>query len=150
MTSDYYSLMPQRNTSARWFDTSLVLILYHRQQINVTPNGVYLPISKLHSILAVANLLAHNNKSQICYCGQISLECAAVNYNLIPSGGNIYFAGDGTMAGTGRPNSNGMKKYWKKSITTWNSYLYGMDISINYPASDSSRSDSKKPAGSGN
>ena len=43
-------------------------------KINGTPKGVYLPISKLHSILAVANLLAHNNKSQICYCGQISLE----------------------------------------------------------------------------
>ena len=27
----------------------------------------------------VANLLAHNNKSQICYCGQISLQSAAVN-----------------------------------------------------------------------
>ena len=40
-------------------------------KIIVTPKGVYLPISKLHSILAVANLLAHNNKSQICYCGQI-------------------------------------------------------------------------------
>ena len=40
-------------------------------RINGTPKGVYLPISKLHSILAVANLLAHNNKSQICYCGQI-------------------------------------------------------------------------------
>ena len=40
-------------------------------KINVTPRGVYLPISKLHSILAVANLLAHNNISQICYCGQI-------------------------------------------------------------------------------
>ena len=26
-----------------------------------TPKGVYLPISKLHSILAVVNLLAHNN-----------------------------------------------------------------------------------------
>ena len=34
-------------------------------------------IWKLHSILAVANLLAHNNISQIYYCGQISL--AAVN-----------------------------------------------------------------------
>ena len=48
-------------------------------KINVTPKGVYLPISKLHSILAVANLLAHNNKSQICYCGQILLQSAAVN-----------------------------------------------------------------------
>ena len=36
-------------------------------KINVL--GSYLPISKLHSILAVANLLAHNNISQICYCG---------------------------------------------------------------------------------
>ena len=44
----------------------------------VPPKGVYLLISKLHSILAVANLLAHNNKSQICYWGQISLQSAAV------------------------------------------------------------------------
>ena len=48
-------------------------------KINVTPKDVYLPISKLHSIFAVANLLAHNNKIQICYCGQISLQSAAVN-----------------------------------------------------------------------
>ena len=64
------------------------------------PEGVYLPISKLHSILAVANLLAHKNKNQICYCGQISLQTAAVNCsfsdNLAPLGGTIYFAGDGT------------------------------------------------------
>ena len=65
-------------------------------KINVTPKGVYLPISKLHSILAVANLLAHNNKSQICYCGQISLQSAAVNCSFSDTfGGNIYFAGDG-------------------------------------------------------
>ena len=44
-----------------------------------SPKSVYLPISKLHSILTVANLLAHNNISQICYCGQISLQSAAVN-----------------------------------------------------------------------
>ena len=43
------------------------------------PKGVYLSISKLHFILAVANLLAHNNISQICDCGQISLQSAAVN-----------------------------------------------------------------------
>ena len=48
-------------------------------KINITPKGVYLPISKLHSILAVVNLIAHNNISQICYCGQISLQSAAVN-----------------------------------------------------------------------
>ena len=35
------------------------------------PKGIYLPISKLHSILAVVNLLAHNNISQICYCCHI-------------------------------------------------------------------------------
>ena len=33
-------------------------------KINVTPKSVYLPILKLHSILALANLLAYNNKSQ--------------------------------------------------------------------------------------
>ena len=27
----------------------------------VPPKGVYLPISKLHSILAILNLLAHNS-----------------------------------------------------------------------------------------
>ena len=39
-----------------------VIFMYHFQQnkiINIIPKGVYLPISKLHSILAVANLLAH-------------------------------------------------------------------------------------------
>ena len=45
-------------------------------KINVTPKGVYLPISKLYSILAVGNLLAHNNKSQICYCSQITSQSA--------------------------------------------------------------------------
>ena len=30
-------------------------------KINGTPKYVYLPISMLHSILAVVNLLAHNN-----------------------------------------------------------------------------------------
>ena len=48
-------------------------------KINVSPKGVYLPISKLDSILPVANLLAHNNISQICYCDQISLQSAEVN-----------------------------------------------------------------------
>ena len=66
-------------------------------KINGTPKAVYLPISKLHSILAVANLLAHNNKSQICYCGQVSLQSAAVNCSFCDTfGGTIYFAGDGT------------------------------------------------------
>ena len=47
-------------------------------KINGTPKGVYLPISKLHSIVAVANLLAHN--------GPVNTF-----------GGNIYFAVDGTF-----------------------------------------------------
>ena len=64
-------------------------------KVNVTPKGVYLPVSKLHSILVVANLLAHNNKSQICYCGQISLQSAAVNCSFSDTfGGNIYSSGD--------------------------------------------------------
>ena len=48
-------------------------------KINVTPKGVHMPISKLQSIFAAANLLAHNNISQICYCGQILLQSAATN-----------------------------------------------------------------------
>ena len=67
------------------------LSLYHRQQNKCYPQRFfYLPISKLHSILVVANLLAHNNKSQICYCGQILLQSAALNCrfsdNLTPLG----------------------------------------------------------------
>ena len=51
----------------------------HRQQ-----NKCYLQMCLLAHfeatlILAVANLLAHNNISQICYCGLISLQSAAVN-----------------------------------------------------------------------
>ena len=42
-------------------------------KINGTPKGVYLPISKLHSILAVANLLAHNNITiYISYYGKVN------------------------------------------------------------------------------
>ena len=59
-------------------------------KINVTFKDVYLPLSKLYSILTVANLLAHNNMGQICYWGQISVQSAAVNYsfsdNLTPLG----------------------------------------------------------------
>ena len=58
--------------------------LYHQQQNKCYPKGVYLPISKLHSILAVANFFAHYNLSQICYCGQISLH--SFSDNLTPLG----------------------------------------------------------------
>ena len=47
-------------------------------KINVTHKGVYFHVSKLRSILAVEYLLAHNSISQICYCGQISFQSAAV------------------------------------------------------------------------
>ena len=47
------------------------------KKINVTPKGIYLLISKQNVILADANLLANNNISQICYCGEISLQSAA-------------------------------------------------------------------------
>ena len=64
--------------------------MYHRQQNKCYPKGVYLPISKLHSFLAVAILHVHNNISEICYYGQTLLLSAAVNCcfseNLTPSG----------------------------------------------------------------
>ena len=54
--------------------------MYHRQQNKgYPPKSVYISIWKLHSILAVANLLAHNNICKICYCDQISLQSVAVN-----------------------------------------------------------------------
>ena len=40
-----------------------------KRKINSTPKGFYLPILKLHSILTVANLVAHNNLGS-CYYGQ--------------------------------------------------------------------------------
>ena len=68
-------------------------------KINVTTKGVYLPLSKLHSFLAVTNLLAHNKIGQICYCGQISLQSAAVNCSFTGTFlGNIHFAVNGTYA----------------------------------------------------
>ena len=62
------------NTDSLRFDRHYSYLyhpMYHRvtSKINVTPKGVLLPISKLHS-----NLLAHNSISQICYCSQISLQ----------------------------------------------------------------------------
>ena len=71
---------------------------YITSKINGTPKGVHLLVSKLHTILVVANLLVHNNISQICYCGEISLQSDAVNCSFSDTfRGNIYFAGDGTL-----------------------------------------------------
>ena len=60
--------------------TSIVFLPTINCKINSSLKGVYLSISKLHSILAVANLRTHNNISEICYSGQISLQSAAVFY----------------------------------------------------------------------
>ena len=73
----------------KWYPQSVNLICTIASKINGTPKGVHLPISKLHSIVAVANLLTRNNKSQICNSGQKSLQSDTF-------GGNIYFAGEGT------------------------------------------------------
>ena len=44
---------------ALFFESEVATI---NSKINGTPKGFYLYISKLHSILAVPNLLAYNNK----------------------------------------------------------------------------------------
>ena len=50
------------NEVVKWQNLIIQLTICIASKINVTPKGVYLPISKLHFILTVANLLAHNNK----------------------------------------------------------------------------------------
>ena len=63
------------------------------------PQGCLLAHFEASLDFSVANLLAHNNISQICYCGQITLQSAAVNCSFFwksdTFGGNIYFADDG-------------------------------------------------------
>ena len=39
----------------------IIYVCTGKSKINGTPKGVYLSISKIHSILVAANLLAHNN-----------------------------------------------------------------------------------------
>ena len=51
-------------------------------KINDTPKGVYLPILELLSILAVANLLAHNNIT-ISYFGQVNYHMTCGKYYTI-------------------------------------------------------------------
>ena len=66
------------------------IIQHHHQQNKCYPQRCLLANLKVHSILAVANLIAHNNMNQICYCGQILLQSAAVKCsfsdNLAPMG----------------------------------------------------------------
>ena len=69
----------------------------------IPPKGAYLNISKLHYILAVANLLVHNNIT-ISYYVQVNsfqLKSSVVLEmgKQTPMGGTIYFAVDGTITG---------------------------------------------------
>ena len=59
------------NSSIEVISNVIVLKSTINSKINGTPKGVYLPISKLHSILAIANLLAHN-KLWLCYYEQVN------------------------------------------------------------------------------
>ena len=72
---------------------------YHQQQNKWYPKGVYLPISKLHFISDVANLLAHNNIT-IRYHGQVNWlrlkSSVASKWENKHLWGSIYFAVDGT------------------------------------------------------
>ena len=63
----------------------------------VTPKGVYLPVSMVHSILAAANLLAHNNKIKFVTAVKFNYKVLEFfSFFLILLGGTIYFADDGT------------------------------------------------------
>ena len=77
------------------------MYMYHRQENECYPKVVYAPISKEYSILAEANLRAHNNISQNFYCSHISLFLYSVlQLNALfltisgTFGRNIYFTGD--------------------------------------------------------
>ena len=84
-------------------------------KINVIPQGVYLPISKLHSILTVANLLAHNNK----FVTAVKFHYRVLQFFKKSDifGGNIYFAGDGTWQWTCDRIFVGCKWYSEVTIT---------------------------------
>ena len=56
-----------------------IAIMHLRLENKCYLKGDYLSISKLHLIVSVAILFAHNNISPSCYCGQISLQSAAVS-----------------------------------------------------------------------
>ena len=99
--------------------------MYLRQQNKCYPKGIYLPISKLLSIITVANLLKfiyNNMRSNLLlrsnfiteYC---SSELQFFNY-LTPLRGIIYFACDGTYNGTSRENL--VKLQVLISLNHWN------------------------------
>ena len=84
----------------KWSNNRTVYSCTINSKINGTPIGVDLTISKLHSILAVANLLVHDNL-WLCYYGQVN--SVRLKWSVAPNfgqentfGGTIYFADDGT------------------------------------------------------
>ena len=94
-----------KNLTSKWFHSAKSgfwhFYVYHQQQNKCYRKGVYLPISKLHSILGVENILAHNNIT-ISYYVLIS-KVASDKSNLRNGqvntfGGSIYFAVIGTWA----------------------------------------------------
>ena len=55
-----------------------IQIMYHRQKNKFYPQSCLLAHFEATLDLTVANLLAHNNLCQICYCGQIYLQSFGV------------------------------------------------------------------------
>ena len=114
----------------------LVYVPTIASKINVTPKCVHLSILTLHSILAAANLLAHNNISQICYCGQISLQSAAFFWYSDSFGGTIYFAVDGTYSFTHVRES--AKECFTNNFNSLRAFILLMDFKKFYLAAERS------------
>ena len=64
--------------------------MYHRQQNKCYPQSCVLAHFEATLDFSRSEFTSHNNISQICYCGQISFQSAAVNCsfsdNLTPLG----------------------------------------------------------------
>ena len=82
-----------------WIVGYTQLYMYLRQQNKCypPPKGVYLPISKLHSILVEANLLAHNNK--IKFVTAVKFLYRVLQFLTLSDifEVSIYFSADGTV-----------------------------------------------------
>ena len=88
---------------------------YHRQQNKWYPKRCLLAhFEAIHPILAVVNSLVHNNKSQICYCGQMCV-LQLTEVFLTPLGGTIYFAVVGTLSNVRMLSSN-VNPYYDKKV----------------------------------
>ena len=72
--------------------------MYHRQQNKCISKGVYLPVSKLHSILAGPNLLFAGRNLLTSKFATAIIECSFEKVQVNTFGGIIYFAFNGTIA----------------------------------------------------